>query len=1106
MNKQARLLAGLILIAAIIVAVVVIHASRERETPVEVARPARTVKITPPEPRKEKPVEIAKTVAAADTATERPAAKEVEESGTISGIVTDITGKHIENAALMTIAYRAQNSETHMGNSGNPNDETDSRGAFEITELKTEGRYDIEVTADGYAKVIERNVSVGSRDVVIKLPREGMLSGTVFHEGTQQPLAAISVRLAYPSASRHDPYIESRTTTDTDGHYAFYGLGPSEDYLIEASGKSLISDPVYLELEEAERKEGFDLSLYPALSVSGRTVLTGTDTAAVGVGLQIRMSGSRGLNYGTYASVISDSEGLFAFSGLREGEYRIGTDHRAKYRMQLNEHGYEEPLKITLNKNELPEQLLVEVGIGRTILGTVTDEAGRPIQSVQVRTQKTGQPPYRSNWTGHGRTEEEGKYQVSGLDPQATEFKVHFEHQRYVDVITTIEFEEDEHEKVLDMELGKGLSISGYVTDSDSAPAKGAKINASYHKRSDNARFSKSAASDTEGYFEIVGITNGKWRLKAEKSGYVPAELRGVAVEDENVAGIELVLARGHSISGTMFLGDGLLTNQRVNFSIRSGLRPINQNTTTDEEGRFTISELEQGTYTITATIWNIEDMPDGAHLRQEVENVATGTEDLVIRFGGLGSISGVVKNAATFEPVTDFEVAYQEDDEERAYYSRRDRTEIAGAYDGAFTVENIQAGTYKLEIKAAGYSPKIIENVEVLTDQTTGGIEVLLAVGSQITGRVIRGDTGGPVENASIHIDGEDRNRTQTSTDKEGVFTIASVAPGKTYTLQVRHSDYPSKKVESIETFEGETTYLDDITLSIGGIIEGRVSDGNGNAIEGVRVSTMFSGFDYKQGETDEDGHYTITGVALGEVTVVCNVSEEDYVGASILTKTANTVEGVPVTVDFVFGAGYTISGTVTDNGNPITTGFVMLYARGDGQTAQSIGMARLEESSDFNIEDIKPGEYLLTVMGIDENAQQRGMPSFTYQHKQKIDVAHQDLTLDIKTYNSTVSGRVVDEQGDPAKQPKMVLFEPLDIDFGYGDDKQLWQLKYLFAPVDKDGKFSLGSITPGRYKVGTNASQFEADFQPIKEINVIEGMDIKDLVVTVPEGENDQ
>ena len=60
--------------------------------------------------------------------------------------------------------------------------------------------------------------------------------------------------------------------------------------------------------------------------------------------------------------------------------------------------------------------------------------------------------------------------------------------------------------------------------------------------------------------------------------------------------------------------------------------------------------------------------------------------------------------------------------------------------------------------------------------------------------------------------------------------------------------------------------------------------------------------------------------------------------------------------------------------------------------------------------------------------------------------------------------------------------------------------QLKYLVCSSDKEGKFSMGNITPGRYKVGTSASGMALDFQPITEIVVKEGKDIDNLKLTFP------
>lgn len=528
MNKRSKYLIGLSAAVLIIVVLVILLVNRgpgetAKEEPVVVKKPAvvekkapvRAKKVTAPEPKE------VKTPPSPDIVREKPPAAAKKKTGvTITGIVKNQQGEPIENATVMTVAYRGGRNISPMAGPSKPENKTNTEGMFEITGLQEESTCDLMVTAKGYGETIEKNVPVGSSDVVIVLPSESTLSGTVFREDTEEPLARINVRLAYQSGSRYEPYQEKRTTSDTEGFYIFRGLGPSQKYVIEAEGSDLISDPVRLTLDEAEERQGVDLYLYPALEITGRVVLTGTDEPVEGVKLRVRGGDSFGLQYGYRDDATSDTEGQFILSGLRAGEYQLRTDHQSKYRMKRNTRGDEEPVKITLEKDRPLDPLIVEVAAGKVILGKVTDEDGQPLKNVNIQAAQIVKSRSYYNWRGHASSKEDGTYQIFGLDADAYEFKVHFSHSQYADVIKDVEFEEDEVEKVVDTALDKGLSISGYVTDSDSEPIEGARIDASSRSR-DNIQYRKNTASDTEGYYSIIGTTSGKWKIKAEKSGSI---------------------------------------------------------------------------------------------------------------------------------------------------------------------------------------------------------------------------------------------------------------------------------------------------------------------------------------------------------------------------------------------------------------------------------------------------------------------------------------------------------------------------------------------------------------------------------------------------------
>jgi len=485
-----------------------------------------------------------------------------------------------------------------------------------------------------------------SESTIAETETAGSISGTVYREETGEPIRKANVRLAYPSDSSDESYHDKTTISDTDGFYFFDGLSSSTDYMIEAKGTNLVSDPVHLALDEREERENIDLHLYSSLAIKGKVVLMGTDTPVEGVELGADALTEFETQYGVNAHDTSNKEGRFVLGNLRAGDYRVYVDW-SKYRMGSDAFGLEVPMEVTLTKDQPLEPILVEVRACKSIRGKITDENDQPIERVRIQfacfNKFSGDYMW---WEERIYSNKDGHYQISGLYSEADKFKVRFRHGQYADLEENIQFEKDKTEKVIDIMLEKGLSISGFVRDKNSEPVVGAEISASPKKH--DYLYAKHAASDSEGYYNVVGITSDKWELEVTKPGY------GTVTKDDEAL----------SISGKILIGDKPLDSQRVRFNLQSGYTSFGRYATTDTEGGFIIADLEKGYYDIKIfSFYPSDPFAEIGRFPDEMKNVAAGTDDLIIRIRQSGSIAGYVKDAVTLEIIKNFVITFYQED-----------------------------------------------------------------------------------------------------------------------------------------------------------------------------------------------------------------------------------------------------------------------------------------------------------------------------------------------------------------------------------------------------------------------------------------------------------
>ncbi len=265
---------------------------------------------------------------------------------------------------------------------------------------------------------------------------------------------------------------------------------------------------------------------------------------------------------------------------------------------------------------------------------------------------------------------------------------------------------------------------------------------------------------------------------------------------------------------------------------------------------------------------------------RPDKRTVKAGTADVDFQLEPNGSISGKVVDRASGEPLSLFVVRYGQARESQAL-GLGFRKEFDSA-TGEFTVTDLDAGFYVLEVLTEGYAPKRTEPLEVKKQGRIEGILVAVDHGGTMRGHVRRANDRAPIAGAvvmprrmradSVPIVTEigarpNRERSSATTDASGAFEIANVGTGS-YALEVTHPQYAPGKVEGIDVPEGATVDVGELLLYRGGTVVGVVHGKNGAPDSEAQVMLTGKGFERKV-RTNAQGRFEFGGVPPGDYTI---------------------------------------------------------------------------------------------------------------------------------------------------------------------------------------------------------------------------------------------
>jgi len=402
---------------------------------------------------------------------------------------------------------------------------------------------------------------------------------------------------------------------------------------------------------------------------------------------------------------------------------------------------------------------------------------------------------------------------------------------------------------------------------------------------------------------------------------------------------------------------------------------------------------------------------------------------------------------------------------------------------NGAFHIDNLTPGKWRVEVRADGYIVERKNEIEVLPGEDTEGVELSLSRGATLSGRVVAFGTREPVPNAVVTI-GDSKESGLTAyfqmglettamarSGLDGSFTLDGIKPGMEW-VHVIADDYSPTAIKGrpLEADEVRTDVV--IQVRQGGTIQGQVIDRHGVPLPArMVVGVSPDSQDFWQAATDTDGSYKAEHVKPGTYFLVtAALDDEALYRADIMSvlggsRMANAYveEGQTVTIDIedLSAGGCRFTGRILASGVPIPNAAIFAMAADSaGIFDMRMATARTDDEGEFLFKSLAPGTYNFQIQG----AEWSGSLEVTVP-----DLPEDDQTIETPT--GRVRGRVVEEMtGTPVAgaTANLVFLDQTGGIFAMfgGGQRSEW------SSTDEDGYYEFENVPEGRFRVEVNAA----------------------------------
>jgi hypothetical protein len=616
---------------------------------------------------------------------------------------------------------------------------------------------------------------------------------------------------------------------------------------------------------------------------------------------------------------------------------------------------------------------------GGSISGTVLGPGGKPIEGAVVRPERES----RGSWLA-GRAEKTdaaGRFEIVGLDPGPYALVArHADHG--VGVTAGITLERDA-ESSADVVLAPGVPVTGRLVAANERLVPGQisvqELNGELAPRALVELLRTEAGAD--GRFRLAAVPPGAYVLAVVASGYAGKRVEmNVGPRATSVNLGDVVLETGLTIRGRVRDKAGVGIKDAQLHASAPRLRGLPLDTQSEADGSYVLAGLDPGPYRVS--VLALGHAASGRSIDAGAENA-----DFVLAAGG--SVVGVVVDDAG-KAVEAYEVQAQPTQESLGYYAGGDTRSVADA-DGRFTLEDLNEGTYVVEVSAPDLAPSSVSGVKVAAGRATDVGRVRLQKGGIVRGVVVDAG-GGAVAAATVTVLGPGQpwaqlRRPEATTDGAGSFEVRGVPTGRAVATAT-HPSYAPARVSDLDVDPARGPTETRLELAHGGRIEGVARKRDGTPLAGVQVRwspLRPDGHPFEHRApvpAGVDGTFVLEHVAPGRAALTLFSSPVPGRLTSVQQREVDVREGETSAVEFVV-RDILVTGHVARNGAPASnmrlrfsgssgTAYMSYAGRGDGVPAPSSGPQRMlgitREDGGFELIVDEPGEFRVLVTSLDE------------------------------------------------------------------------------------------------------------------------------------------
>ncbi|WP_394839528.1 carboxypeptidase regulatory-like domain-containing protein [Pendulispora rubella] len=718
----------------------------------------------------------------------------------VRGRVQDIGGGPVVGA-LVTVLSTEQ-AMFGPGGAANAVAQSDGKGEWQV--WVAPGRIAAQVTAEGYADGSKDGIAPG-QFIEISLTPESVLQGRVVEAGTDTPVAGARVAASGDSMGFGPGGGGEHTAlTDAEGRFRIARLEPGR-YKPDAKTPhrwGTARESVLLGVGETSGE--VLIEAHPAATVSGRiSFRDGKDGKGCAQGA-VNLS-EKGKSEFRWAK--ADDEGKVRVEGMLPGTYQV--------EVWCKDAALEEKYEpVTLADKDV-DGLVWKVNGGLSLSGVVVDAKGAPVAGVTLFARTRGgdgrDPRSRTGW-GNTESEKDGTFRIRGL--LAGTYSVDVRREGIASPKEPTEVKVDRDVSGVRITLPAGGSIEGTVVDGSGAPVSAANVQA----KGGTWGWNQTTTRD-DGTFAIKGVNPGDYRVSASHGW---SAMRAPGTKDDDVQGVSTAVKAGETArvkvivesqrdeirgrvvdDGGQPVTDAFVDAERESDSASKAQGQAGRAmrwawgrrtpVLTELDGRFTLTKLSPGTYTVRAF------RKGGGETISE--KIRTGTE-VTLTIRRTGSISGTVVGSKGASPER-FSVTLRD---EKTGVSRDESFFRTG---GSFVLRDLPAGDFILSAEAP--DGRAQTKVQLEQGAKREGLRLELEGNASLRGRIVALDNGQPVPgmvvmvrpakggSGMMAIGGSmgDQDR-KNVTDAEGRFEVERCPAGRV-TLSAYPNDYRGSEFSSI-------------------------------------------------------------------------------------------------------------------------------------------------------------------------------------------------------------------------------------------------------------------------------------------------------------------